>query len=77
MSYYNRGRLESLAVLYRQYIDMREEIVAKAVDEDPEQNITWHYLCRLAHLSVFTYKFHPITRKKARIVSNQLCRNRT
>lgn len=77
MPYYNRGRLESLAVLYRQYIDMREEIVAKAVDEDPEQNITWHYLCRLAHLSVFTYKFHPITRKKARIVSNQLCRNRT
>lgn len=77
MPYYNRNLLESLAVLYRQYIHMREETVAKAVDEDPEQNITWHYLCRLAHLSVFTYKFHPITRKKARVVSNQLCRNRT
>lgn len=50
--------------LYRQYIYMRERAVAEAVDEDLEQNITWHYLCRLAHLSVFTYKFHPITRKK-------------
>ena len=77
MPYYNRKWLESLAVLYHQYIHTREETVAKAVDEDPEQNITWHYLCRLAHLSVFTYKFHPITRKKARVVSNQLCRNRT
>lgn len=77
MPYYDRGWLGSLWVLYRQYIYMRERTVAEAVDEDPEQNITWHYLCRLAHLSVFSYKFHPITRTKARSVSNQLCRNRT
>ncbi len=77
MPYYDRKRLRSLWVLYRQYIYMRERAVAEAVDEDPEQNITWHYLCRLAHLSVFTYKFHLITRKKARVVSNQFCRNRT
>ena len=77
MPYYDRKWLRSLGILYRQYIYMRERAVAEAVDEDPEQNITWYYLCRLAHLSVFTYKFHPITRKKARVVSNQLCRNRT
>lgn len=77
MPYYDRKWLRSLGGLYRQYIYMRERAVAEAVDEDLEQNITWHYLCRLAHLSVFTYKFHPITRKKARVVSNQLCRNRT
>lgn len=56
---------------------MRERDVAEAVDEDPEQNITWEYLSRLAHLSVFSYKFYPVTRKKARVVSNQLCKNRT
>lgn len=77
MPYYDRRLLGSLGVLYRQYIYMRERTVAEAVDEDPEQNITWHYLCRLAHLSVFSYKFYPITRTKARAVSNQLCRNRT
>ena len=77
MPYYYRRRLRSLGVLYRQYIYMRERDIAEAVDEDPEQNITWHYLCRLAHLSVFTYKFHPILRKKARVISNQLCKNRT
>lgn len=77
MSYYNKIQLRSLGWLYRQYIYMRERAIAEAVDEDPELNITWQYLCRLAHLSVFTYKFHPITRKKARVVSNQLCNNRT
>lgn len=77
MPYYDRRWLGSLWVLYRQYIYMRERAVAQTVDEDPEQNITWYYLCRLAHLSVFSYKFHPITRTKARAVSNQLCRNRT
>lgn len=77
MPHYDRRWLGSLWVLYRQYIYMRERAVAQTVDEDPEQNITWHYLCRLAHLSVFSYKFHPITRTKARSVSNQLCRNRT
>lgn len=77
MPYYDRRWLGALWVLYRQYIYMRERAVAQTVDEDPEQNITWHYLCRLAHLSVFSYKFHPITRTKARSVSNQLCRNRT
>lgn len=75
--YHDRKWLRSLWGLYRQYIYMRERSIAEAVDEDPEQNITWHYLCRLAHLSVFTYKFHPITRKKARVVSNQLCGYRT
>ena len=75
--YYDRKWLRSLWVLYRQYIYMRERAVAEVVDEDPEQNITWHYLCRLAHLSVFTYKFHPITRTKARAISDQLCRYRT
>ena len=64
MPYYDRKWLRSLWVLYRQYIYMRERAVAEVVDEDPELNITWHYLCRLAHLSVFTYKFHPITRTK-------------
>ena len=77
MPYYDKKWLRSLWVLYRQYIYIRERAVAEAVDEDPEQNITWHYLCRLAHLSVFTYKFHPITRSKARVVSDQLCRYRT
>ena len=77
MPYYQRRWLSSLGVLYRQYINMRERDVAEVVDEDPEQNITWEYLCRLAHLSVFSYKFHPVTRKKARSVSNQLCKNRT
>lgn len=77
MSYYNKIQLSSLGWLYRQYIYMRERAIAEAVDEDPELNITWQYLCRLAHLSVFTYKFHPITRKKARVVSSQLCNNRT
>lgn len=77
MPYYDRRWLGSLWVLYRQYIHMRERAVAQAVDEDPEQNVTWHYLCRLAHLSVFSHKFHPITRAKARTVSNQLCRYRT
>ncbi|MDE7115177.1 MAG: trypsin-like peptidase domain-containing protein [Muribaculaceae bacterium] len=77
MPYYQRRWLRSLGVLYRQYINMRERDVAEVVDEDPEQNITWEYLCRLAHLSVFSYKFHPVTRKKARSVSNQLCKNRT
>lgn len=77
MPYHDRKWLRSLWVLYRQYIYMRERAIAEAVDEDPELNITWQYLCRLAHLSVFTYKFHPITRKKARVVSSQLCNNRT
>ena len=77
MPYYQRRWLSSLGVLYRQYINMRERDVAEAVDEDPEQNITWEYLSRLAHLSVFSYKFYPVTRKKARVVSNQLCKNRT
>ena len=77
MPYYDRKKIGSLGVLYHQYIHMREETVAKAVDEDPELSLIWHYLCKLAHLSVFTYKFYPITRKKARVVSNQLCRNRT
>lgn len=75
--YYDRRQLGSLWVLYRQYIYMRERAIAEAVDEDPERNITWHYLCRLAHLSVFSYKFYPITRSKARVVSDQLCRYRT
>lgn len=75
--YHDRKMLSSLWVLYRQYIYMRERAIAAAVDEDPEMNITWQYLCRLAHLSVFTHKFYPITRKKARVVSNQLCNNRT
>lgn len=77
MPYYQRRWLSSLGELYRQYINMRERDVAEAVDEDPEQNITWEYLSRLAHLSVFSYKFYPVTRKKARVVSNQLCKNRT
>lgn len=77
MPYYNRKWLRSLWVLYRQYIYMRERAIAEAIDEDPELNITWQYLCRLAHLSVFSYKFHPITRKKARVVSSQLCNYRT
>ncbi len=77
MPYHDRKWLRSLWVLYRQYIYMRERAIAEAVDEDPELNITWQYLCRLAHLSVFTYKFHPITRKKARVVSSQFCNNRT
>lgn len=77
MPYYHRIRLRSLGVLYSQYIYMRERDIAEAVDEDPEQYITWEYLCRLAHLSVFSYKFYPVTRKKARTVSNQLCKNRT
>ena len=77
MPYYHRIRLRSLGVLYSQYIYMRERDVAEAVDEDPEEYITWNYLCRLAHLSVFSYKFYPVTRKKARAVSNQLCKNRT
>ena len=77
MPYYHRIRLRSLGVLYSQYIYMRERDIAEAVDEDPEQYITWEYLCRLAHLSVFSYKFYPVTRKKARAVSNQLCKNRT
>lgn len=77
MPYYDRRWLGSLWVLYRQYIYMREMAIAEAVDEDPERNVTWHYLCRLAHLSVFTYKFYPITRSKARAVSDQLCRFRT
>ena len=77
MPYYHRIRLRSLGVLYSQYIFMRERDVAEAVDEDPEKYITWEYLCRLAHLSVFSYKFYPVTRKKARTVSNQLCKNRT
>lgn len=77
MPYYHRIRLRSLGVLYSQYIYMRERDVAEAVDEDPEEYITWNYLCRLAHLSVFSYKFYPVTRKKARVVSNQLCKNRT
>lgn len=75
--YYDRRWLGSLWSLYRQYIYMREMAIAEAVDEDPERNVTWHYLCRLAHLSVFTYKFYPITRSKARAVSDQLCRFRT
>lgn len=77
MPYYDRRWLGSLWVLYRQYIYMREMAIAEGVDEDPERNVTWHYLCRLAHLSVFTYKFYPITRSKARTVSDQLCRFRT
>lgn len=77
MPYYQRRLLKSLGVLYRQYIYMREREVAEAVDEDPEQNITWGYLCRLAHLSVYSYKFYPVARKKARAISNQLCKNRT
>lgn len=77
MPYYHRIRLRSLGVLYSQYIYMRERDVAEAVDEDPEEYITWNYLCRLAHLSVFSYKFYPVTRNKARAVSNQLCKNRT
>lgn len=77
MPYYQRSWLSSLGVLYRQYINMRERDVAEVVDEDPEQNITWEYLCRLAHISVFSYKFHPVTRKKARVISDQLCKNRT
>lgn len=77
MPYYERRWLGSLWVLYRQYIYMREITIAEAVDEDPERNVIWHYLCRLAHLSVFTYKFYPITRSKARAVSDQFCRFRT
>lgn len=77
MPYYQRRWLGSLRVLYMQYIFIRESSIAEAIDIDPEQNIIWNYLCRLAHLSVFTYRFHPITREKARSVSSQLCKNRT
>ena len=62
----------SKQTLYRQYVYSKNEEVSEKVDEDPELNIANQYLLQLAHYSVFTGHFNPISRSKARLYARRM-----
>ncbi len=63
--------------LYRKHIGYRNIAVSNGVDEDPHRNATGKLLDKLAMYSLFYNSCQDVSREKARLYADQICRNRT
>lgn len=63
--------------LFRKYIGYRNVIVSAGVDEDVHRNVTEKLLDNLAMYSLFYNSCQDVSREKARLYADRICRNRT